>query len=178
MVSKKLRLALWLLGGLLVLVAAGLFALYQAAQHVPEFYRQALEVDAAAQAKAADRMERQALDLTGDVQKSGHWQAVFTAEELNGWLAVELPKKFPEALPPALASPRVSIGPEGIVLACQYQQDRLRSVLSLSIAPYVPEPGVLALRIGTPAPGCCRCRWTACSRASARPSRMPTLTCN
>ncbi len=151
--SKRRRIVLFVLGGLLLVAAAGLFILYRASQHVPEFYRRALEVDKAAQAEAADRMERLTFEMSGDLQRPRHWQMVFTADEINGWLAVELPKKFPALLPPAMQDPRVAISPQGIVLACRYQQDRLQSVLSLAIVPYVPQSDVLALRIGQPRAG-------------------------
>lgn len=151
--SKRVRISLFVLGGLLLLAAVLLFVLYRAAQQVPEFYRRALQADQAAEAKAAERMERQALDLTEKVQRPGDWQMVVTAEEINGWLAVQLPKQFPRLLPPAMANPRVAIEPDRIVLACRYQQGGLESVLSLTVVPYVPEPGVLALRIGQPRAG-------------------------
>ena len=106
-------------------------------------------------------MERQALRSDREVQRPGDWQMVVTAEEINGWLAVELPKKFPACpaaghgqIPAWRSGPRGSCWPAGISRAvCE-------SVLSLSIVPYVPEPGVLALRIGQRGPGCFRCRWT------------------
>ena len=78
---------------------------------------------------------------------------IFTAEEINGWLAVQLPKQFPQLLPPGMADPRVAIEPDRIVLACRYQHHGVDSVLSLAVLPYVPEPGVLALRIGQPRAG-------------------------
>jgi uncharacterized protein YpmS len=146
-VSKRVRISLLVLGGLLLLAAVAVFVLYRAARHVPEFYRRALEADQAAQAKAADRMERQAFDLTGKLQEPGDWQMAVTAEEINGWLAVQLPKQFPRLLPPAMADPRVAIEPGRILLGCRYQQGGLDSVLSLVLVPYVPQPGVLALRI-------------------------------
>ncbi len=144
--SKRLRIALFGLGGLLLLVAVGLFALYRAAQHVPDFYRRALEVDDAAQEQAAQRMERKALEMTGDLQRPGHWQKVITADEINGWLAVELPRKFPTILPPTMRNPRVAIESDRIVLACEYQGTP-RSVLHLTIMPYMTRPDVLALQI-------------------------------
>ena len=43
--------------------------------------------------------------------KAGHWEIRFTADEINGWLAVDLVKNHPNALPPTLKDPRVSIDP-------------------------------------------------------------------
>ena len=151
--SKKLRIALFIAVGLLVAAGAALLVVYRLSQHVPQFYRQALEADPAAEQKAAERMDRQVMELASNVQKSGHWQMVFTAEEINGWLAVILPKKFPESLPAALVDPRVAIEPGGITLACRYGHGSLQSVLSLTIEPYMVAPDVLALRIRKPRAG-------------------------
>ena len=140
--SKKLRIGLFVLGGLLVLAAAGLFVLYQAAQHVPEFYRQALEVDEAAQAKAADRMDRQALELTGNVQNVGALADGRSRPRKStaGWRS-SCRRNSPQSLPPAMAeSPRGRSSRSGIVLACQYQQGGLQSVLSLTSCLTCPSP--------------------------------------
>ena len=152
-VSKKLRIALFIAAGLLLAVGTVLLVAYRLSQHVPQFYCQALEIDPAAQRQAAERMDRRAMELASNLQKSGHWQMVFTAEEINGWLAVVLPKKFPQTLPAAMADPRVAIEPGGITLACRYGQGSLQSVLSLKIEPYMASPDVLALGIHKPRAG-------------------------
>jgi hypothetical protein len=141
-----LRIVLWAFGVVLVLIVGGLFLLYRATQHVPEFYRQAIAVDPAVQEKASDQMLRQATALASDVKKPGHWEAVFTAEQINGWLAVDLVRNHPDALPSSLRDPRVAIEPGEITLACRFQQGNASSVLTLAVEPYLAEPNVLALR--------------------------------
>ena len=126
--------------------AAG-FGLYRATQYVPEFYRQAMEADAAVQRQAAQRMDRQVLDLASRMHTSGRWRAAWTGEQVNAWLAVLLPQKLPGALPPEFVDPRVAIDRGGITLACRYRGPYGQTVLTLVVEPYVPEPGVLALRI-------------------------------
>ena len=82
-----------------LLAVLSLWCLYQASQQEPGFYQQALAAPAAAQAEDGDRFERTALDLHNQIQHTGRWEACLTQDEINGWLAIDLPAKFPQALP-------------------------------------------------------------------------------
>lgn len=143
----KRKTYLIMAGGILLAAFAGGLGLYRAVRHTPEFYRQALAVDAAAQRLASDQMLQRATALASDVHKPGRWQAVFTAEQINGYLAVQLSKDHPGLLPPALRDPRIAITPRQVVLACHYQDARLSCVLSLTLEVYLADPNVIALRI-------------------------------
>ena len=74
-------------------------------------------------------------------------QAVFTAQQINGWLAVEFVEDFSGTLPEGLHDPRVAIESDHVVLACRVTWGGISSVVTVSIEPYLPEPEVLALRI-------------------------------
>ena len=145
--TYKIRGSLLLLGCLVVLALLALLMLYIAARHVPEFYREAMEIPREKLEKGSDQMLRQAAALESAANKEGHWEALVTAEEINGWLAVDLEKNHPNALPPTIRDPRVAIDENEITVACCFEQDGTRSILSLTIAPSVPEPNVVALRI-------------------------------
>lgn len=147
MARSKLRIALWLFLALLLVAAIGVFALYTASQRVPEFYAEALKADPEVQREGSDEMLQQATALAGDVQRPGQWQALFTEEQINGWLAVDLPENHPDAVPPSLRDPRVAITPEGISMGCRFRYGRFESVVSLELEPYLPEPNVLAVRV-------------------------------
>jgi uncharacterized protein YpmS len=132
------------IAGRIVLVVAvlgilGGLLLYRAVKHVPAFYQQAMEVSLQEHMVASDKMVRDVAGLVSDVNKTGRWQAVFTAAEINGWLAVELAKKRPELLPPSLSDPRVSITKEGVSVACRFRSPALDSVASLTVDVYRPE---------------------------------------
>jgi hypothetical protein len=131
----------------LLLALLLLLCLYLAARYEPAFYREALESDPAEQEKASDQMLQQATALASALKKEGRWEAVITAEQINGWLAVDMVKNHPNALPPTLRDPRVTIGPSAITVACHFEQDGQSSVISLTVEPYMSEPNVLALRI-------------------------------
>jgi hypothetical protein len=144
--GRKVRLTLLIAGGLL-LMAGLLTGLFLAAHYEPAFYRQAMEIDRATLEKGSDRMLQQTAALGSAVQKKGRWKALFTAEQINGWLAVDLVRNHPSTLPPTLRDPRIAIDHKQVTIACRFQQGAIDSVLSLTIEPSVPEPNVIALRI-------------------------------
>ena len=134
---------------ILVLVGGFVGWAYRASQQVPEFYVRQLNAEKLRPAnRSGDALERQALQLNNQIRKNDRWQARFSAEEINDWLAVDLPKKFPSALPPDVQSPRVAIDSEMMQVACRVENARISSVVSLGVQPFVTaEPNVIALRI-------------------------------
>lgn len=147
LVRKKLRIAAVIGCGLLLLIAAGLGGLYWALKHQPDFYRQAIRRDRPSQKQASDQMLQRAAALRNDVEKEGRWRALFTAQQINGWLAVDFVDNFPDALPDSFRDPRVEIRPREMTLACRQQRGGVDTTVSLTIEPYLPEPNRLALRI-------------------------------
>lgn len=135
--------------GLAVLLALGIggLVLYRASQQVPQFYQQALEAAPKAEEEASDEMLQLAAALASDVRKEGKWQAVFSEEQINGWLAVDMARNHRDLLPASLSDPRVAIEPERMRIACRLDRGNWRSVLSLSVDVYLAEPDVIAVRI-------------------------------
>ncbi len=132
---------------LLLLAAAALLAIYLAVRHEPAFYRQALKTDHAVLEKGSHLMLQQAAKLASNLRQEKPWKALFTADEINGWLAVDMMKNHPGTLPPTMRDPRVIISSTQVTIACRFRQNGVESVLSLTVEPSVPEPNVLALRI-------------------------------
>jgi hypothetical protein len=77
----------------------------------------------------------------------GHWHSLFTAEQINAWLAIELVKHYPELLPPELREPRITIHANEATIGCRYHSGDLEAVLSLTVEAYLQEANVVALRI-------------------------------
>lgn len=144
---KKLRIAALICCGLLLLIAVATFVLYRASQQTPPFYREAMAATPAVQRKASDEMLQQATALASDVGQRGQWQALFTAEQINGWLAVDLIENHPNVLPKKLSDPRVAITRDRITVAGRLQRGNFTSVVSLTVEPLLPKPNVLGLRI-------------------------------
>jgi hypothetical protein len=133
---------------LVLALAATLFIVYRASRHVPQFYQQALAADPVVQRSAGDELERRALELTNEVQHSGDWEAVFTDEQINGWLAVDLIEKFPDLLPSEVHEPRVVITPDEVRVACRYTDENITAVISLALTVgLTDEPNVVAVRV-------------------------------
>lgn len=133
---------------IVVVVAGLLFVAYRASQHQPAFYQHALQMTPERQAKAGDELEKQVLDLRNDARHDGQWQAVFTDEQINGWLAVDLPEKFPDTLPAEIVDPRVAIDPEQAQVAYRYQGGQISTVVSVAVKVHLTdETNVLAVRI-------------------------------
>lgn len=134
--------------GLVLLAVLGAFGLFRASQHVPEFYAQALTIEPQRQAVAGDELERQALELNNQVRRPGEWFARFTTEQINGWLANDLPEKFPRILPAGVSQPRVSLQKGLAQIACHYNQGSFSTVIVLGIEPYLTDdPNTVAVRI-------------------------------
>jgi hypothetical protein len=149
-VRRLWRRLLWAALALLLVLAVALWLLYRATQQVPEFYQQALAASLPpAQLRAAsDQLERQALELHNGARRLGRWQAVFTAQELNAWLAADLPQKFPQALPAGARDPRVQITPQHLQFACSYATEHWQTVVSVTAEVHLTDtPNELAVRI-------------------------------
>lgn len=136
----------------MILVAAtlGLWLLYRATQHVPDFYQQALAEPSTPQhlRQTSDQLERQVLDLHNHARREGPWQAEFTEQQLNAWLAADLERKFPQTLPQGLREPRIRISPDAVQLACRYADEHWQVVLSLTVAVFLTDtPNELAVQI-------------------------------
>lgn len=123
-------------------------AAYRATQDVPEFYQKALKAEPAKQQAAGDELEREVLELHNEVRKPGRWEAAFSQDQINGWLAADLPEKFPGALPRGVSDPRVAIEPHRVQLAVKYDEGDISTVLSLTGDMYLTDqPNEVAVHI-------------------------------
>jgi hypothetical protein len=92
-----------------------------------------MRVEPIRQEQAGDELEQNVLELRNDARSPGRWEAVFTDEQINGWLAVQLPEKFPGTLPPGVESPRVAIRDGQVNIAARYQDKLVSSVVSINL---------------------------------------------
>ena len=131
----------------LLLAAVGGIVLWRASKVVPDFYAEALNVDPDQQRGPSNTMIQKATVLVSDVQKTGRWEALFTEEEVNAWLAVDLKENHGKSLPPGIDDPRVIVEPGGVRIACRTRRGGIETVLSVALDVYLAEPGVLGIRI-------------------------------
>jgi hypothetical protein len=148
----------------------GAFAVYRSLQWVPQFYQQELSASKANQTAGDQQMAQQMLELLndfqggwnvqsggdvqggdmqgGDMQDEGQWEATFSDDEINGWLAVDFKKEFPRLLPHRIYDPRISISEQAAQIACQYKSTDLTVVVSMDVDAFVTdEPNVIGFRV-------------------------------
>ena len=145
---KYLRIAVIVTVVLAMFGSCGAIFLFRAAQHEPEFYRQAMTIEPAQQEEAGDVLEQSVLELSNETRQPGQWEATFSDEQINGWLAVDLPPKFASILPPGVESPRVSIRDGMIHIAARFKDKLVESVVSFSLqVNLTEEPNTVAVTI-------------------------------
>lgn len=143
-IIRRILIGLFTLVVVAIIVA---FVAYRASQAVPAFYRRVLVV-APEDSQLADDLERNVLELRNDVHKPGAWEAEFSDAQINSWLATELPKNFPRALPPGVSDPRVAVEDGRVHFACRFKGKKLQTVVSLRLDVSVTErPNVLMVRV-------------------------------
>lgn len=141
------RLAKWVAGALFAFGVCLLMWGYWAARRIPPFYAAAVAVPKETHREAGELLLENAAALASNVQKSGQWQAIFTTEQLNGWLATQLDETFPGLLPDYLADPRVTVGPDGVLFGCRYLKGDVETVVSLKAELHISEANVLKVRL-------------------------------
>jgi hypothetical protein len=136
----------------LALAFAIIGGVYWASRQVPDFYEEKL-IAAPSQTEAAT-FEEQALALHNQLHHTGRWEARFTEQQINAWLANDLPEKFPSLLPSAISDPRIAIEEDTVRLAARYRRGNVDTVISLSGDAYLTaQPNEVAIRISRAAAG-------------------------
>jgi hypothetical protein len=145
--SLKARWGLAIGIGAVGVLAVAIGAVYWASQYVPPFYASAVELDATAAQTSSDAMLRQTAAVASDIQRRRNWQALITAEQINGWLAYDVQRNHPHLLPPEVHDPRVQIEGDLLKIAFRWSGPSFSSVVSCQMEVYLQEPNVVAIRI-------------------------------
>jgi hypothetical protein len=130
-----------------VLVAGLAAAAWWGLAYVPGFYVEAGRIDPARRREVARAFVAQGLQLRNDIVNESRWQASFTADEVNAWMAEDLMKLFADLVPPGVRDPRFAFEPDRLTLAFQLDQGPFRSVVWVVARIDVPEPNEVAIRI-------------------------------
>lgn len=124
---------------LMALIFALLAVVYQSAQGLPTFYEESLAIPFEELAESGANFENRVLDVQNASQRAGEWRTEFTEAQINGWLAVDLPRKFPDWLPPRIADPRVNLGPGEMRIAFQYQSSRIQAIIVITLDAFLTD---------------------------------------
>ncbi|GIW87285.1 MAG: hypothetical protein KatS3mg108_1609 [Isosphaeraceae bacterium] len=109
-----------------VAVVAGL--LYAAIGHRPSFYPPS-EASTPQRRQQAANFVQHSLQLRNDAVNEERWEAVFTQDEVNAWLAEDLKSQFPDLLPESIREPRIVFEADRATIALTYEEGWIRGVL-------------------------------------------------
>jgi hypothetical protein len=126
-----------------------LYFVYHAAQEVPEFYAEATAMPDTQADKKSDEFTGRALALAGDVEKEGSWSSIFSDDEINGWLTVDLVEKHPDLLPKNFERPRIKILEDHVQIGVTCELRGVKTVAWIDIEGQMTKDQELALRFRT-----------------------------
>ncbi len=134
--------------GLALLAAVAIpTVLWVSLTHEPEFYRTASAMPKARRKAEAKRFMAQSLQLRNDIVNEPRWEAAFSDEEVNAWLAEDLVATFATQIPEGVHEPRVVFENDRMTMAFQLDQGPVRSVVWVVARARVPSENQLALTI-------------------------------
>ena len=143
---KPKRLAIFAAATLAVLAAIPLCT-WLGLTHQPDFYRQKVRIPDAVRRQDARKFVAQGMRLRNDIMNEPRWEAAFSDQEVNSWLAEDLVTHFADQIPEGVHEPRVVFEPDRATFAFQLDQGPMRSVVWVVVSARMAEQNVLALTI-------------------------------
>ncbi len=139
----------WLIGfvlglGVLAAIPAGVWCCLT---YQPSYYRAMVGLTREQRAGRAKKFVAQSLQLRNDICNEPTWEAVFTDQEVNAWLAEDLVTHFADQLPPEVTEPRVLFESDRMTLAFQLRQGGFQSVITVVARPRVPGGNTVELTL-------------------------------
>jgi hypothetical protein len=145
--ARKVRIAAIgtvVVTALLVAIVGGV---YFAVQQVRPFYEQALQIEPEVLERESRELESRATVLYSEAQQVGQWEALFTAEQINGWLATQLADAFGGTLPSNFQDPRVAIARNVLTLGFRASSGGVETIMSVDAAVSLTDSGEVAIRL-------------------------------
>src|SRR4051812_41344691 len=144
--ARKYRIAA--IGTLTItaLIAAILGGAYYAAQQVEPYYEQALRTEPEVLERGSRELESRATALYSDAKQIGRWQALFTVEQINGWLATQLAADKGGELPANMRDPRIAIVRDRLTLGFRTKSGGLETVVSVDGSVLITDDGNVGIR--------------------------------
>jgi hypothetical protein len=145
--ARKYRIAAACAIAVVALTGVCLVVAYRAAQHVQPFYQQALQIEPEALERGSRELESRATALYSDARQHGQWHALFTAEQINGWLATQLAANQDRELPTNIRDPRVAITKDVFTLGFRTTSGGVDTVVTVDASVFLTEEGSVAIRL-------------------------------
>lgn len=144
--ARKFRIAAIATLTIALLLMAILGGAYYAAQRVEPYYEQALRTEPAVLEQGRRELESRASALYSDANQVGHWQALFTVEQINGWLATQLANNKSGGLPETMRDPRIAISQDRLTLGFRTKSGGFETVVSVDTSVLITEDGNVGIR--------------------------------
>lgn len=141
--SKRVLIVGLVLASLVIIPALAWVSL----TYEPKFYRTMARQPRARREAEAKRFVANSLQLSNSIRNEPVWEAVFSDEEVNAWLAEDLVTQFADQLPPEVHDPRLVFETDRVTLAFRLEQGPVKSVIWVVARPRVPEGNVLELTL-------------------------------
>ncbi len=122
-------------------------AIWFSLTYQPSYYRAIVSLPRAQSELKAKHFVAQSLQLRNDICNEPTWEAVFSDQEVNAWLAEDLVTHFADQLPPEVHDPRVLFETNRVILAFQLEKSGIQSVISVVARPRVPEGNTVELTL-------------------------------
>jgi hypothetical protein len=145
MTRRKRRWAAVLVAAALALAIPGVAWL--SLLHQPSFYRARVQRTPEQRKVEARHFVSQSMQLRNDIANESAWEALFTADQVNAWLAEDLVAHFADLVPRGIREPRVSFEPDRVILAFQMDQGPFTTVVWAVLQVDVRPDNVLALTL-------------------------------
>jgi len=145
--ARKFRLAAIAVFATFGVAAAALGGIYWAMGRVRPFYAEALRLDPQTLETGSRELESRATALYSEARQAGTWQAAFTAEQINGWLALKLAEVYGDTLPKEISEPRVAIDDERFSVGFRARRGGVDTVVSADATVMLTENGEIAIRL-------------------------------
>src|SRR5271165_6233815 len=122
-------------------------AIWFSLTYQPSYYRAMVSLPHEQREIKAKHFVAQSLQLRNDICNEPTWEAVFTDQEVNAWLAEDLVTHFVDQLPPEINQPRLVFELDRITLAFRLHQRGVDSVITVVARPRVPEGNTVELTL-------------------------------
>jgi hypothetical protein len=143
---KKTKRLLWV-GVVIAAMAAAPGVVWLSLTYQPSYYRAMVLQSREQRQGKARKFVAQGLQLRNDICNEPTWEAVFSDQEVNAWLAEDLVTHFADHLPPEVHEPRVLFELDRIILAFELRQRGIDSVITVVARPRVPAGNTVELTL-------------------------------
>lgn len=144
---RKMRKFLWVAMSLGALGTVISMAVWRSLTYEPPFYRKLSSMDRQIRKVDADRFVSQTFQLRNDIANENRWEASFSDEEVNAWLAEHLVTHFADYLPAGVRDPMLVFELDRVTLAFKLDRGPLTSLVWVVARVQVASDNTIALRL-------------------------------